>query len=94
MANVFKAIGGFFKKVFGWVFRNTDVDEFFKKEFYTVVIPIVAQMSLRDITNAEKREFAVREILSALATVGKAVAEHVVRLAVEIAVAQAKGTIG
>ena len=94
MANVFKAIGNFFKKVFGWVIKNTDVDEFFKEEFNTIVIPVVAQISLLTITSAEKREMAVKQIAQALAQVGKSVAEHVIRLAIELAVAKSKGTIG
>lgn len=94
MANVFVAIGHFFKKVFGWVIKS---DPF--KQLVAQLLPfalgVVANLaSISSLSSAEKRQQAFSAIRAEAKSRGLEFADHMLNLIVELAVAKSKGTIG
>jgi hypothetical protein len=90
--NIFKKIGGFFKNIFYPKFKSFLKSVFTKAvatamaEIQEIAKEVVSQLSVESLTNAEKREKAVKLIKKALKKGGKTVGESIIRAVIELAV--------
>jgi hypothetical protein len=93
MANVFKAIGNFFKKVFGFVIKS-DPFKHLLAELLPVAISVVSSLaSVSVLSSAEKRNQAFGALVVAAKEKGLEFSDHMLNLLIELAVAKLKGTI-
>lgn len=92
--SVFSAIGNFFKRVFGWVVKNTDLDEFLKREFQGFVLAVIGELAQSNLDNSQKRSAAFDRIKAYSLESGYRLQDHAINLVLELAVAKLKGTIG
>jgi len=90
--NIFKKIGSFFKNIFFPKFKEF-LDKVFTSavttamaEIQGVVTEVVAQLSVENMSNDEKREKAVELIIEKLKASGKVVGESLIRTVIELAV--------
>jgi len=96
---IFRAIGDFFQNVFFPKLKSFFSAVFTKSvqmmlaEIKDVVRNVVSEISVEDLTNAEKRNEAYKRIVAELKASGKTVKESIIRLAIEMAVTELKNVM-
>jgi hypothetical protein len=87
------AIGGFFKKIFGFVIKSDPFKQLIQ-QLLPVAIEIALQLShLDNLTSSEKREALFNALKDAAKSRGLVFMDHMLNLIVELAVAKVKGTL-
>jgi hypothetical protein len=97
---VFKTIGDFFKNIFfpkvksflSAVFNNAV--QIAISEVMDFARTAVAELSLEDLTNSEKRNEAYKRIVARLKDEGKEIKESIIRTTIELALLELKNTVG
>jgi hypothetical protein len=87
------AIGGFFKKIFGFVVKS---DPF--KQLVNQLLPVAIEIatnlaSIDTLSSAEKRNTLFNALADAAKARGLQFADHMLFLLAEVAVAKVKGTL-
>ncbi len=95
----FKSLGRFFKKFVVVVFGKSAAKalakaakEVFKSAFGKIVLAIVSELSLSNLSNSEKREKAFEAIRAAARLQGLVVKSSLINLVIELAVLRLKDT--
>lgn len=98
--NVFKSIGSFFSGIFFPKFK-VFINQVFTQavtiamaEIQDIVFSVVEDISYENITNAQKREAAVKAIKAKLKESGKEASESVIRATIELSVLKLKQSVG
>jgi hypothetical protein len=94
MGNPFVAIGHFFKKVFNWVIKNKDLNDFINKFFKSVVVATVQELQSQDLANDVKHGIAFKKIADVAVSNGYVLGQNSIDLLIKLAVAYLKGVIG
>lgn len=93
MANVFAAIGNFFKKVFGFVVKSDPFKQLVAQLLPTAIAVVTNLASVSSLSSAEKRDAAFKTLKDAAQSKGLEFADHMLYLLLELGVAKAKGTL-